>query len=101
MLCEEMWRVLAYLSWHANWWTDLSNNTVLNLSVPDREGALAYVHKQANYRQVLHSKFVALWEDASNLTSTGIGNDNEILDLDAAAYSYLLDTPSVHSKDIN
>ena len=50
---------------------------------------------------MLHSKFVALWEDASNLTSTGIGNDNEILNPDAAAYSYLLDTPLVHSKDIN
>ena len=101
LLHEEMWRILVYLSWHVNWWTNLANNTVLNLSVSDWESTLAYAYKQANYFQVLLSKFDALWEDAPNLTGTGIRGDKEILNLDTAAYSYSVDTPLVHSKDID
>lgn len=95
MLREEMRRVLEYLSWHAGWWINLGNNTLPGLSGPDREGASAYAYKQACYRQVLRSKFDGLWEHCSELASSGIGGKNDILDLDEAASSYLVDTPLV------
>lgn len=50
---------------------------------------------------MLHSKFDTLWEGAPKLASKGIGSNNEILNLNAAACSYfLVDTPSVTSTDV-
>lgn len=98
MLREEMRRVLAYLSWHANWWTNLGINTLPGLSDPDQEGASAYACKQAAYRQVLRGKFDTLWQDAPRLASTGVGSGNDILNLNAAAISYLVDIPLVSGE---
>lgn len=86
--------MFAYLSWHGNWWTNLGSHTLPGLSDSYQEGSSAYAHKQVNYWLVLHSKFDALCEDAPRLSHTGIGSDNAILNLNAAACGYLVDTPS-------
>ena len=54
------------------------------------EGILAYVAKQVNICQSIHSSFNHLWQGPSEFFALGIGANNNILDLqDPATYELL------------
>lgn len=93
LLREEMRRVLAYLSWHASWWSTLAEIPHTLLSDSTQEGLAAYAYKQAYFRTTLRSRFEHLWRDSPELANMGVGADNEILDLRLAASSSLVEFP--------
>lgn len=94
LLREEMRRVLAYLSWHGTWWAELADIHRPFLSNAAQEGIFAYARKQAHICTALRSRFELQWRGSPELASMGVGADDEILDLQMAASTSLIDPPS-------
>jgi hypothetical protein len=113
LLREEMRRTLAFLEWHATWWEtrgtlhtkwwEDQDNSLTNPqhdpaglrrpTIEDAEGMAAYTHKQAHIRRTIRSSFNHLWRGAVKFMEVGLGADNDILGLDLAPRSSLLDLP--------
>lgn len=102
LLREEMRRVLAFLTWHADWWDTQSRLSTENCLREQAEGYLAYAKKQAHIRRSIRASFKHVWQDAVKLMSTGVGADNEILDLGLATSADIMEPPSleVHATPI-
>lgn len=62
LLLEEMRRVVAYHTWHARWWDDLSYVRE-DLSAPCEEGYAAYAFRQASIRRALSGNCSLLWRN--------------------------------------
>jgi hypothetical protein len=60
LLQEEMRRVLQFFDWQANWWDEQQDRLVCETAA-QREGLVAYAHKQAHIRRQLASRFRVLW----------------------------------------
>jgi hypothetical protein len=63
LLQEEMRRVLAYLSWYADWWSSQAQVAFQHQDHIVSEGFMAYAEKQAQLRQDLKLRFQHLWKD--------------------------------------
>jgi hypothetical protein len=64
---EEMRRVLEYMSWFANWWTNHADSPSIHHDPEISEGLTAYAAKQAHLRLSLRSHFEILWKDVQSL----------------------------------
>ncbi|KAG1844729.1 hypothetical protein C8R48DRAFT_617802 [Suillus tomentosus] len=60
LLQEEMRRVLQFFDWQANWWDEQQDRLICETAA-QREGLVAYAHKQAHIRRQLASRFRVLW----------------------------------------
>ena len=69
MVVEEMCRVLAYLTWKADWWKEQGERRA-GISVILSRGLTAYADKQADIHESLACKFATMWR--------GVHNDNGI-----------------------
>jgi len=78
--------------WHAGWWT---GRRMLHESLTSEltEGMIAYAMMQATIRQLIRGSFRRLWRGSDELISSGLGADNDVLDLPEAASHKLLDMP--------
>jgi hypothetical protein len=94
-LREEMRRVAAFLEWDAQEWEGRKMlHTGLRGEV--EEGMLAYAYKQAHLRRSRRTAFLHLWRSSVEYSLIGIGEDNDVLDLDLSAHTDLL---AVHGED--
>ncbi|KAF4612164.1 hypothetical protein D9613_004617 [Agrocybe pediades] len=64
---EEMRRVLAFLDWHAKWWSSQEDgsNWERQPEPAISEGLRAYQRRQAALRQALHAHFKDVWRGVS------------------------------------
>ncbi|KAF8176561.1 hypothetical protein BJ912DRAFT_1024344 [Pholiota molesta] len=90
LLAEEMRRVLAYFSWQANWWTELSLDPPMikskstisgkhpaNIRVID--GKRAYALRQADIQQKMHDFCQLKWSGLSERLLTMDGRDAKVM----------------------
>ncbi|KAG1817907.1 hypothetical protein EV424DRAFT_1472791 [Suillus variegatus] len=61
LLLEEMWRVLAFLTWQVEWWSGLSSACHFE-RLADVEGSVAYAKHQSTLRESMLKKFEQLWK---------------------------------------
>ncbi|KAF7984577.1 hypothetical protein HWV62_13799 [Athelia sp. TMB] len=95
LLREEMRRVIAFLSWHADWWIRQGEGrTDIDLSPEVRQGLQAYAARQAAIRKSMATHFDSLWTTAWTKISEGEGHDSGILELEPEAASYITSYPS-------
>jgi hypothetical protein len=117
LLCEEMRRTIRFLEWHATcwetrgsvhtkWWEERDQLLTSPQCDPaglhrpraeDTEGMAAYAHKQAHIRRTIRDSFKELWRGAASFMEVGLGADNDILGLNLAPRSSLLDLPVITS----
>jgi len=57
----------------------------------------AYAHKQAHIRRTIRDSFEELWRGAASFMEVGLGADHDILGLNLAPRSSLLDLPVIAS----
>lgn len=74
----------AFLEWHATWWKEKAQQPRNDITQGFAEGMMAYARRQARIRWDIQRSFDILWEGSEELAATGIGADNDILDLDLA-----------------
>jgi hypothetical protein len=70
LLHEEMRRVLAFMTWHGDWW----GAQACARSFPEdamAEGVAAYAKKQAGLRFALRDNFTYLWRHAEGWIGSG------------------------------
>jgi hypothetical protein len=78
-LVEEMWRVVTYHEWHADWW--LQQATWWDgLPAERMEGLSAYAHRQASIRLEMRDRFLDNWRNVGTFVELGAGADNSVLD---------------------
>ncbi|KZP31898.1 hypothetical protein FIBSPDRAFT_944525 [Athelia psychrophila] len=93
LLREEMRRVQGFSQWQADWWTGQTRH-LADLPPEDAEGIGAYAAKQASIRLQMASSFDHLWRTEWLSIPHGAGADNELLDLEPSASSFLTDYPA-------
>jgi hypothetical protein len=64
LLVEEMRRVITFLDWKAQWWTEQGNARLGQLAADIADGASAYAAKQAHIYSALARSFAAKWYPA-------------------------------------
>lgn len=60
ILEEEMRRILAFLSWHTDWWDQQATHRP-DLEAATQEGLASYARRQATIRRALRQRFKELW----------------------------------------
>ncbi|KZP17621.1 hypothetical protein FIBSPDRAFT_957070 [Athelia psychrophila] len=93
LLREEMCRVQGFSRWQADWWAGQTRR-LADLPPEDTEGICAYAAKQASIRLQMASSFDHLWRTEWLSIPHGAGADNELLDLEPSASSFLTDYPA-------
>ena len=73
LLSEEMRRVLAFLSWEADWWREKAHGRASSMSPEELEGAVAYAERQAAMRTELGDHFRHLWRFVPAYIAMGLG----------------------------
>lgn len=68
LLLEEMRRVIQYLTWHENWWTDKAEQG-WEMDLVVLEGLSAYALRQAGLRKSIRNHFEQLWRDVPTWVS--------------------------------
>lgn len=71
LLQEEMRRVLAYFDWHARVWIERGNGWA-EIDDEQREGLVAYAHRQAAIQQSLHDHAKHLWRYVPQYVALGV-----------------------------
>ncbi|KAG1889045.1 uncharacterized protein F5891DRAFT_1131886 [Suillus fuscotomentosus] len=93
LLLEEMRRVLAFLNWEGDSWESCA--TLPAVEQPkEKEGMIAYAHRQAHIRRGLVAAFAEHWKRvpqlvASNLDDDPSADDVEGVSLDAPPCEYI------------
>jgi len=84
LLKEEMRRVIAFLGWKMEWWTDrrATRTDVTNKDL--LEGLQAYAEVQADLQKALKEDFCTKWTLPLSSETTGLDNDTEDDDEDDA-----------------
>jgi hypothetical protein len=79
---EEMRRVLAFLSWQAQWWND--KRTTHSTTSPDQmEGYVAYASRQAALRIKMRDHFIVKWRHVEEYIVRGVDTlDDEVFEED-------------------
>lgn len=72
LLVEEMRRVVAYHTWHAEWWEQQSVGRQ-DLTPTEAEGAVAYAFRQAHIRVAIRDHCLKVWDSVERYVSLGEG----------------------------
>lgn len=76
LLTEEMRRVLAFLTWHAEWWTQQESRRD-SVDTFQQEGLMAYARRQSHIRRSLQLHFEHLWRFVGVWVAQGEVPDDE------------------------
>jgi hypothetical protein len=76
LIHEEMRRVLAFLSWQAEWWND-KRTTQLTTSLDQMEGYIAYASRQAALRIKLWDQLIVKWRHVEEYIVRGVDTLND------------------------
>ncbi|KAG2114604.1 uncharacterized protein F5147DRAFT_743818 [Suillus discolor] len=93
LLFEEMRRVIAFLRWQAEWWSERHSSRVPE-SPAEQEGLAAYACRQAALRLSLVASFQDLWKDVPMFVSAAMDIP---LDSDSKDEPTIDTRPQLHS----
>ncbi|KAG1719439.1 uncharacterized protein EDB91DRAFT_1240601 [Suillus paluster] len=72
LLLEEMRRILAFLTWQGDYWESCA--TLPTVEQPEeKEGVIAYAHRQAHIRRALLAAFAEHWKRVPQLSAEKFG----------------------------
>jgi hypothetical protein len=86
LLQEEMRHVLAYNTWHADWWEE-QVGCGANMQAPYLEGMVAYARRQAHLFRTMHDDCQRYWKDTARYAAIGYSTDNLILTVTSSPLS--------------
>ncbi|OCH84652.1 hypothetical protein OBBRIDRAFT_815395 [Obba rivulosa] len=76
LLLEEMQRIMQFHRWQAQWWSDKADDPHYAASPEHAEGLRAYVYRQANIRESMHSFCARTWSDVPQYMTFGQGSSD-------------------------
>lgn len=71
LLVEEMRRIIAYHTWHADWWEQQAV-ACTDLSPEEAEGAIAYAFRQSHIRLAIRDYCLKSWANVEEYVALGL-----------------------------